>query len=64
MAALGLSLIVMIVYGYRIWWQRATGGSVPRTLIVSWKRLSVVQQVGVVIASLAIGWALPLIESV
>ncbi|MBR7651809.1 PepSY domain-containing protein [Brucella oryzae] len=62
MAALGLSLIVMIVYGYRIWWQRRPpAGSVPRTLIVSWKRLSVVQQVGVVIASLAIGWALPLI---
>jgi len=62
MAGLGLALIVMIVYGYRIWWQRRPpAGSKPRTLIASWKRLSVAQQVGVVIASLAIGWALPLI---
>ncbi|MEJ5021905.1 PepSY-associated TM helix domain-containing protein [Ochrobactrum vermis] len=62
MVALGLSLIVMIVYGYRIWWQRRPpAGSMPRTLIASWYRLSVVQQIGVAVASVTIGWTLPLV---
>ncbi len=62
MGALGLSLIVMIIYGYRIWWQRRPpAGSMPRTLIASWKRLSVSQKIGIAIASVTIGWTLPLV---
>jgi uncharacterized iron-regulated membrane protein len=62
MAALGLSLIVMIVYGYRIWWQRRPpAGSMPRTLIASWRRLTAAQQIGIVIAAVFVGWTLPLV---
>lgn len=62
MVALGVSLVVTIVYGYRIWWQRRPpAGSTPRTLIASWKRLSFAQQVGIVATAVAIGWTLPMI---
>ncbi len=62
MAALGLSLIVMIVYGYRIWWQRRPpAGSMPRTLIASWRRLTAAQQIGIAIAAVFVGWTLPLV---
>ncbi|MHC5232075.1 PepSY-associated TM helix domain-containing protein [Brucella sp. LJL56] len=62
MGALGLSLIVMIIYGYRIWWQRRPpAGSMPRTLIASWKRLFVLQKIGIAIVSVTIGWTLPLV---
>lgn len=62
MALLGLSLIGMIIYGYRIWWQRRPPvGSTPRTLMQSWLYLNTVQRVLIVVVAAAIGWALPMI---
>lgn len=60
MAALGTALIVMIVYGYRIWWtRRPAPGAVPRTLIRAWCYLSLPAKVGVILVAAALGWALP-----
>lgn len=62
MILLGISIITMIIYGYRIWWQRRPpAGTIPRTLIQSWSRLSVVYRVVVVITAVAVGWVLPMI---
>lgn len=62
MALLGLALIGMIIYGYRIWWQRRPpAGAVPRTLIRSWLYLNLVQKLAVVAIAVAIGWILPMI---
>ncbi|WP_421521798.1 PepSY-associated TM helix domain-containing protein [Ochrobactrum quorumnocens] len=62
MALLGLALIGMIIYGYRIWWQRRPpAGSMPRTLIQSWLYLKVLQKLLVVLIAVVIGWALPMI---
>ncbi|MFD2650620.1 PepSY-associated TM helix domain-containing protein [Brucella rhizosphaerae] len=62
MALLGLSLIGMIIYGYRIWWQRRPPvGATPRTLIQSWLYLNAAQRVLIVVVAAAIGWALPMI---
>jgi uncharacterized iron-regulated membrane protein len=62
MAALGMGLIFTIVYGYRIWWQRRPApGSMPRTLIQSWTRLSAVAKGVVIVVAAALGWALPVL---
>lgn len=62
MALLGLALIGMIIYGYRIWWQRRPpAGSMPRTLIQSWLYLGMPQKLSVVLIAAVIGWALPMI---
>jgi len=62
MALLGLALIGMTIYGYRIWWQRRPpAGSMPRTLIQSWLYLKVLQKLFVVLIAVVIGWALPMI---
>lgn len=62
MALLGFSLIAVIIYGYRIWWQkRPPAGSMPKTLIQSWLYLSTVQKLVTLLLAAAIGWALPMI---
>lgn len=62
MTMLGLALIGMIIYGYRIWWQRRPpAGSMPRTLIQSWLYLKTMQKFVVVLIAVLIGWALPMI---
>lgn len=60
MAVLGISLITMIIYGYRMWWTRrpAPGGSV-RTLIRSFSHLSPVAKLTSVVVAVAFGVALP-----
>ncbi|MFB9947691.1 PepSY-associated TM helix domain-containing protein [Rhizobium puerariae] len=61
MAALGIALMVAIVYGYRIWWlRRPSPGNAQRTLIKAWSYLSVRAKLLSVIAAIALGWALPL----
>jgi len=61
MAALGVALMVMIVYGYAIWWSRrpAPGGS-PKTLIRAFSYLTLRSKLGVIVVALAFGVALPL----
>ncbi|HWT61078.1 MAG TPA: PepSY domain-containing protein, partial [Ochrobactrum sp.] len=62
MALLGFALIGLIIYGYRIWWQRRPpAGSMPRTLIQSWLYLNKLQKLLVVLIAVVIGWALPMI---
>ncbi|TNM63105.1 PepSY domain-containing protein [Aliirhizobium smilacinae] len=60
MAALGIALTAMIVYGYRMWWLRrpAPGGS-PRTLIRSFSYLSPVAKVSALCVAVVFGVALP-----
>lgn len=60
-AALGIALVVTILYGYRIWWQRRPApGAPPRSLVQAWLRLSLPAKGGVALLALALGWALPL----
>lgn len=60
-AALGIALVVTILYGYRIWWQRRPApGAPPRTLVQAWLRLSLPARGAVVLLAAALGWALPL----
>ncbi len=62
MAALGFALILAIIYGYRIWWQRRPpAGSMPRTLIQSWTRLTGAYKAMTVLIAVVIGWILPLV---
>jgi len=62
MALLGFSLIAVIIYGYRIWWQkRPPAGSMPKTLIQSWLYLNAMQKLTTLVIAIAIGWALPMI---
>lgn len=61
MAAVGLGLVAVTIYGYRIWWQnRPRAGGIPRTLVQSWLRLSRPIQGAVVLLAAGLGWALPL----
>ncbi|MGE7367803.1 PepSY-associated TM helix domain-containing protein [Neorhizobium sp. NPDC001467] len=60
MAALGIALTAMIVYGYRMWWTRrpAPGGSV-RTLMRSFSYLSPMTKVISLALAIGFGVALP-----
>lgn len=60
MALLGCALMVMIVYGYRIWWlRRPAPGAMPQTLTRAWSHLSLRAKVVTVLLGLAFGYALP-----
>lgn len=62
MAAIALSLIVTILYGYRIWWtRRPAPGAGAQTLTQSWSYLSPTFKCGTVIATVLAGWAMPMI---
>lgn len=59
-AALGIGLIVVTLYGYRVWWQnRPAPGALPRTLTQGWLRLSWPQRAAVAVVAAGLGWALP-----
>jgi uncharacterized iron-regulated membrane protein len=60
MALLGCALMVMIAYGYRIWWlRRPAPGVMPQTLTRAWSHLSLRAKVVTVLLGLAFGYALP-----
>ncbi len=65
LAALAIGLIVVIVQGYRSWWQRrptrgdARVGRPPAR--GSWRRLSLPVLTGVVLVTLALAWFVPLL---
>jgi uncharacterized iron-regulated membrane protein len=61
-AAVAISLIVTILYGYRVWWQnRPAPGSLPKTLTLGWLRLSWPARVIALLVALALSWALPVL---
>jgi uncharacterized iron-regulated membrane protein len=60
MAALGVALMTMIAYGYRIWWlRRPAPGAAPKTLARTFTHLSLPAKVGCIALAVAFGWALP-----
>lgn len=60
MAAFGVSLTAMIIYGYRMWWlRRPAPGSSPRTLIRSFSYLSPVAKLAALAVAIVFGVALP-----
>lgn len=59
MAGLAIGLMVMIVYGYRMWWTRRPVADEP--LWKSWRRLSAGQRVLWAVLAVAVGWALPVL---
>ncbi|WP_380172113.1 PepSY-associated TM helix domain-containing protein [Kineococcus sp. DHX-1] len=64
--ALGLGLTAVVVWGYRMWWQRrpdparrlAVGPPAPRG---AWRQLSRPVLVAVVLVTAVVGWAVPLL---
>ncbi|SIT19394.1 PepSY-associated TM helix domain-containing protein [Insolitispirillum peregrinum] len=62
MAALGIGLMVMIAYGYRLWWlRRPPAGAPARVLLAAWARLGGVQKLLCGLIALVLGWALPVL---
>ncbi|MGK6312085.1 PepSY-associated TM helix domain-containing protein [Neorhizobium sp. DT-125] len=61
MAALGVALMAMIVYGYAIWWSRrpAPGGS-PKTLIRAFSYLTLRSKLIIIVLAAGFGVVLPL----
>ncbi|MCL8250520.1 PepSY domain-containing protein [Aeromicrobium fastidiosum] len=64
LAAIAIGLILVVVQGYRSWWQRrpTRGGRAGRAPVRgSWRRLSPGVLVGVVVVVAAVGWFVPLL---
>ncbi len=59
MALIALGMMITIVYGYVLWWQRRPAAAEPLT--VSWARLPASQRVMWVLLACALGWALPVL---
>lgn len=60
MAMLGIGLIVLVLYGYRIWWlSRPAPGALTPTLTHCWQRLPPPLKAAAPFIGLAVGWALP-----
>ncbi|MFD5318722.1 PepSY-associated TM helix domain-containing protein [Streptomyces sp. NPDC127098] len=60
LAALALSLIALIVLGYRMWWQRGRAGSFGRPLPRGvWRRVPPVLLVPLAVGVALVGWFLP-----
>lgn len=60
MAAVALGLILVIVYGYRMWWvRRPVAGTPP--LVESWRGMSLPHRLFWVVLAAATGWTLPVL---
>ncbi len=60
MAAIGLALMGMIAFGYRSWWvRRPAPAASPRTLGRAFGHLSALWQAGIVVVTLVVAVALP-----
>lgn len=59
MAVVALGLIVVILYGYRMWWARRPVAGPP--LLSAWGRLSRPSRLVWGLVALALGWALPVL---
>jgi uncharacterized iron-regulated membrane protein len=61
-AMVGLGLIAIGIYGYRIWWRhRPKPGALPHTLVQSWLRLKPGVKAIVIVTTIALAWALPVL---
>ncbi|WP_347137837.1 PepSY-associated TM helix domain-containing protein [Paracoccus sp. SSK6] len=59
MALVAVGLMVMIVYGYRMWWTRRPVAAEP--LSDTWRRLPAGQRVLWLAVAVAVGWVLPVL---
>ncbi|MFC3628683.1 PepSY-associated TM helix domain-containing protein [Paracoccus angustae] len=59
MAGLAMGLMVMIVYGYRMWWSRRPAGGEP--LWATWRRLTPGQRLFWAALAAGFGWGLPVL---
>ncbi|WP_329623895.1 PepSY domain-containing protein [Streptomyces sp. NBC_01255] len=58
LAALALSLILLILWGYRMWWQRRPGRPVARG---AWRKVPVTMLLPLAAATALVGWFVPLL---
>ncbi|GHD15262.1 PepSY-associated TM helix domain-containing protein [Tianweitania populi] len=62
LAVLGISLVAVVIYGYRIWWRhRPKPGALPHTLVQSWLRLNITWKAIMLVTVVVLGWALPVL---
>ncbi|WP_433223162.1 PepSY-associated TM helix domain-containing protein [Dactylosporangium sp. CS-047395] len=65
LAALAIGLLCVIVWGYRMWWQRRPTRGTRRAVVGpppargAWRRLRLPLLVAGILATAAVGWALP-----
>ena len=60
LAAFGLSLCFMIIWGYKMWWiRRPQAGSTSKPLLQAWSKLSVLQKSLTLIVTIALGISMP-----
>jgi len=56
----GLSLCLMIIWGYKMWWiRRPQAGSTSKPLLQAWGKLSSTQKVITVLIAIALGFSMP-----
>ncbi len=61
-ALVALGLMATILYGYRVWWQnRPAPGTLPKTLVQGWLRLSWTSRTVAVLVGVGLAWALPVL---
>ncbi|MDV5145114.1 PepSY-associated TM helix domain-containing protein [Streptomyces sp. SBC-4] len=58
LAALALSLILLILWGYRMWWQRRPGRPVARG---AWRKVPVTMLLPLAAVTALVGWFVPLL---
>ncbi|MBJ7537684.1 PepSY-associated TM helix domain-containing protein [Marinomonas transparens] len=60
LAIFGISLCLMIVWGYRMWWlRRPAAGATSKPLLQAWGKLSSMQKTLTLLVALITGWCLP-----
>jgi uncharacterized iron-regulated membrane protein len=56
----GLSLCLMIIWGYKMWWiRRPSAGSTSKPLLQAWAKLSAIQKILTLLVTLFLGVSLP-----
>ncbi|MFG3493790.1 PepSY-associated TM helix domain-containing protein [Streptomyces sp. NPDC047928] len=58
LAALALALVLLVVWGYRMWWQRRPGRPVPAG---AWRKVPVTLLLPLAAATALVGWFVPLL---
>ncbi|ODC02609.1 hypothetical protein BFW38_02635 [Terasakiispira papahanaumokuakeensis] len=62
LAAFGITLCVMIILGYRMWWlRRPAAGPTAKPLLQAWAKLSNTHKSISVMLALFLGWSLPVL---
>ncbi|GAA4922425.1 PepSY-associated TM helix domain-containing protein [Streptomyces coeruleoprunus] len=58
LAALGLALVLLVVWGYRLWWLRRPGRPVPPG---AWRKVPVTMLLPLLAVTALVGWFVPLL---